>query len=134
MPYAGIDGTFEFSLDDSTWQEVDGIDTFSFDEEVTKLMSTKYAQSGRAENSFAGLLSGKVSCSGSLEKSDTLGQTAMTTAMRAGTAIYIRYTVDGSIGDKAAAKIYSRGTSSSADGRVDVNFGIDFIGAASSIT
>lgn len=127
MGTAGIDSTFEVSPDGITWTEPDGIDNYTFSEAGAKLSSTKFSQTTRAENSFKGLHSGSFSASGAWVAGDTNGQKMMKTAMRNGTAIWIRERGDGANGDKVQVKIYTMEKTSGVESRVERTFSGDFV-------
>jgi hypothetical protein len=135
MPYAGIDASIEISVNGgSNWYELDGIDTWSWQESPTKLNSTDFAQSGRSENSFQGLYTGQCTLSGALEAGDTNGQVALRTSCRNGTEIDIRVKYNGTLGESAKCRCYSFNPSVSVDGRAEVSFQCDFTTVPTSIT
>lgn len=134
MPTSGITTTVEVSTDDSTYYDVDGTDTVSEDRTRMKLMSTDFAQSGVAENSFAGLSSGNFQASGAWEGSDTNGQVAVRTAQSDGSTLYVRVLYDGTIGSKAACKVFSCQKNSTVDGRVEFSWTGDFIEIPTDVT
>lgn len=109
---AGFSGKIQFSVDDSTYYDVAGMNSASYDIGRGKIEITAFGDT--APNAIAGLKTFKGEASGYYSDADTNGQVALLSAMLNGTDAYIKCLPDGTNGYKAKVIITSAKSSASA--------------------
>lgn len=121
------------STDDITYNEVDGLNDFSFGPNRTMLETTDFKDTSGAKTRMSGLKDGSISMSGDYESGDTNGQNIIRTGFDNGTTVYIRVLWNGTTGHKVAAIVESHEIKGSVDDKVTWTASIQFNGAPSAV-
>ena len=124
--------TFSVSADDSSYSEVDGINSASFEELRDVLETTDFMDTSGARTRILGLLDVPIECSGDYESADT-GQALIRTSLGSGATIYCRFLWNGSAGHKVACKAKSFKIDGERDGKVQFSASFVSTGAPSTV-
>ena len=116
MADQGYAGSFEISLDDSTWYSVDGANSWSMALSRAMLEITDFDDT--AVNRIPGLFDTPCQISGHNAEDDTNGQNALRTAFLTGADVYVRMLPDGVTGFKVTTLVESFNPSSDPTGTV----------------
>ena len=124
----------EFSTNDSTYNEVDGIKSFKSSITREMLETTDFKDTSGARTRLAGLRDGSIELGGMLEEADTNGQNVLRTAFDNGTDLYVRVSFNpsatsGQKGYKVKCLVESHEYSSEVDGLNEWSSSLQFNGA-----
>ena len=131
MAIAAHPAVVDVSTDDITYNEVDGINDFSFDPGVDILDTTDFKDTSGAKTKIVGLQDTSVEISGDYEDADTNGQNIIRTGFLNGTSVYIGFKYDGTDGYKVQCLVESFSITGSVDGKVEWSASLTSIGAVS---
>lgn len=134
MPLAAHPAVIEVSTDDITYNEVDGINDFSFSTGRDVLDTTDFKDTSGAKTKILGLQDTTISLSGDLEASDTNGQNVLRTAFFNGNAIYVGFGFNGTDGYKVQARVSSFEINAGVGDKVEFSCEITSVGAVSTYT
>lgn len=129
---AGKTTTVHVSSDDSTYYEIDGIDTGSLKAAYDLLDDTDFKDTSNAHTRIAGLSDGSISLSGNYE-TEANGQGTLRTNAASGAATYIKFLWNGSAGHKVKCLVSDYTIDASAPGKVTFSCNLTFNGAVSAV-
>jgi predicted secreted protein len=133
MALAAHATTISVSATDASYNEVDGLNDFSFGPSRDLLETTDFKDTSGAHTRMAGLKDGTISMSGDYESADTLGQNIVRTAFDNGTACWVKVLWDGATGHKCLCIVESSEIKVSVDGKVEWSATLQFNGAPASV-
>lgn len=119
MAFAAHISKVEYSADNITFNEIDGIKDASFEVSRDVLDTTDFKDSSGARTRIVGLQDTSISISGDYEDTDTNGQVALRSAFIAGTSFYIGFKFDGTDGYKVQCYCSSFSITPTVDGLVE---------------
>jgi predicted secreted protein len=105
MALAAHPSVLDVSTDDITYNEVDGINDYTFGLSRDVLETTDFKDTSGAHTRILGLQDIPVSISGDFEGGDTNGQNVIRAAFVSGATIYFRLRPDGTNGYKVQCKV-----------------------------
>ena len=118
MAFAGHPAKVEVSTDGIAWNEVDGINDFSFTPDCTILDTTDFKDTSGAHTRIYGLINCAIEFSGDYEDTDTNGQNVIRTAFLNGTALHVGIKFDGTDGLKCQVVVESYEIAAGVDDKV----------------
>jgi predicted secreted protein len=120
-----------WSADDSTYHTITGIDTFQDGESAAPIADNEFGD--QWSQNVPGILDNKITMSGGLRLSDTNGQVAISTALKAGSYGYIKVLWDGTNGYKQQVLVTKYQAGSKTNDRVTVSIELASQGAPTSL-
>lgn len=132
MTLAAHPMTISASADDVTYNEIDGLNDFSFGPNRDSLETTDFADTSGAKTRLLGLKDGTIQLSGDYESADT-GQSRLTTLWASGATCYIKVLWNGSTGHKVPCVVESFEIRGSVGGKVEFSATLQFVGVFSAV-